>query len=108
MLCSIVSYYYILSTFKSIFTIIVRIIRNQATAEHTKIESIIDIAIENTPNRNEAKILAKTERKIKKLGLRLSREKLRVMIVNQIEDARMLDEARKEEEEKAQAEKLKK
>lgn len=71
---------------------------------NTKIESIIDTAIENTPNRNEAKILAKTERKIKKLGLRLSREKLRVMIVNQIEDARMLDEAREEEE--AQAEQL--
>ena len=78
---------------------------NYESEMNTKIESIIDTAIENTPNRNEDKILAKTERKLKKLGLRLSREKLRVMIVNQIEDARMLEEARKEEEEEAQAEK---
>lgn len=77
---------------------------NYESEMNTKIEAIIDTAIENTPNRNESKILAKSERKIKKLGLRLSREKLRVMIVNQIEDARMLDEAREEE---AQAARLK-
>jgi len=69
-----------------------------------RIEGFIDSAIESTPDHNQDKILTKTERKIKKLGLRLSREKLRVMIVNQIEDARMLEEARREEE--AQAAKL--
>lgn len=63
-----------------------------------RIEGFIDAAIESTPDHNESKILTKTERKIRKLGLRLSREKLRVMIANQIEDARMLEEAKQEDE----------
>lgn len=70
---------------------------NYESEMNSKIEAIIDSAILNTPNKSESRILAKSERKIKKLGLRLSRDKLLVMIANQLEDYRMLEEAEENE-----------